>query len=151
MPTSSQHRPARALGLATAGALCAAAIAACGSSTGNSTTATTPGSSPTSSMPKSDSPSMGSHPGHMDQMPGMKGMIMIEDFAFTSPQSVAPGASVMVMNADSEAHSVTADDGAFDVTVQPGRTATLTAPDKPGSYPFHCMFHSTMTGMLRVR
>ena len=58
----------------------------------------------------------------------------------------------MVMNQDTETHSVTADSGnAFNVTVQAGKTETFTAPDKPGSYPYHCSFHSDMHGTLRVR
>lgn len=56
-----------------------------------------------------------------------------------------------VTNKDSVAHTVTADSGqAFDVTVQPGQTATFTAPATAGSYKFHCTFHSTMHGMLTV-
>jgi plastocyanin len=56
------------------------------------------------------------------------------------------------MNMDSESHSVTADGaGGFDVTVQPGRSATFTAPDRPGRYPFHCTFHSNMHGTLAVK
>jgi plastocyanin len=65
---------------------------------------------------------------------------------------VAAGSTVTVMNMDSESHSVSADGaGGFDVTVQPGKSATFTAPDKPGSYPYHCTFHSDMHGTLVVR
>jgi plastocyanin len=148
MSTPAIPRPARALGLAAAAALCAAALTACGSS-GTSTTATAPDAAPMSSMPTNHGTSMDSH---MDTMAGMKGMIMIEDFTFSSPKSVAPGATVMVMNTDAEAHTVTADSGdAFDVTIPPGKTAELTAPDQPGSYPFHCEYHSNMHGTLHVR
>ncbi len=64
----------------------------------------------------------------------------------------AAGSTVTVMNEDKETHTVTADDGdSFDVTVPAGATRTFTAPDKPGSYPFHCSFHSDMHGALRVR
>jgi plastocyanin len=146
MSTPTLRRPGRALGLAAAGAVCAAALAACGSSGASSTTAAAPGSTPMSSMPMSPDSSTGS------PMHGMAGMVMIENFTFTSPKWVAPGATVMVMNMDSEAHTVTADTGeAFDVTIPPGKTAELTAPDKPGSYPFHCQYHSNMHGTLRVR
>ena len=55
------------------------------------------------------------------------------------------------MNMDAEAHTVTADGaGGFDVTVAPGQTATFTAPAAPGTYPFHCTYHSQMTGSLVV-
>jgi plastocyanin len=81
----------------------------------------------------------------------MKSMIMIQNFAFTTPASVKAGATVEVMNMDSEAHTVTADTGnLFNVTIKPGKTATFTAPSKPGSYPFHCSYHSNMHGTLHV-
>ncbi len=56
-----------------------------------------------------------------------------------------------ITNNDAEAHTVTADSGkAFDVTIQPGHTASLTAPAAAGSYKFHCAFHSNMHGTLTV-
>jgi plastocyanin len=79
-------------------------------------------------------------------------MIMIKNFAFTGPASVKAGSTVTVMNEDSEAHTVTADSssGGFDVTVPAGATKTFTAPAKPGTYPYHCNYHSNMHGTLRV-
>jgi plastocyanin len=56
------------------------------------------------------------------------------------------------MNEDSEAHTLTADGaGGFDVKIDPGASATFTAPAKPGSYPYHCTYHSNMHGTLAVR
>jgi plastocyanin len=79
-------------------------------------------------------------------------MITIQGFDFGDPVTVTPGAKVMVMNADPETHSVTADSGgAFDVTVEAGATTTFTAPTKPGSYAYHCTFHSDMHGTLTVK
>jgi plastocyanin len=80
-------------------------------------------------------------------------MITIKNFAFQGPTSVKPGAQVMVMNSDSETHSVTSDtSGLFDANVDGGGgTATLTAPTKPGSYPYHCKYHSNMHGTLVVK
>ena len=78
--------------------------------------------------------------------------LMIEKFAYTTPDSVSPGATVEIMNMDGEAHTVTADEGnAFDVQAPPGKTVTFTAPTKPGSYPFHCTYHSNMDGVLVVK
>jgi plastocyanin len=150
MSTPLTRRTSRALGLAATGALCAIAISACGSSGASSTTtATAPDSTPMSSMPMKPDDSTGSD---TKGMGSMKGMVMIEDFSFSVPSSVKAGSSLMVMNMDSEAHTMTADSGdAFDVTVPPGKTVTVTVPDKPGSYPFHCSFHSNMHGTLRVR
>jgi plastocyanin len=77
--------------------------------------------------------------------------ITIKSFAFKLSGPAAAGSMVKVTNKDGEAHTVTADSGnAFDVTIQPGKTATFTAPSKAGSYPFHCNFHSDMHGSLTV-
>lgn len=58
---------------------------------------------------------------------------------------------VRVTNNDAETHTVTSDSGkAFDVTIEPGTTVTFTAPGTPGSYKFHCSFHSNMHGALIV-
>jgi plastocyanin len=56
------------------------------------------------------------------------------------------------MNMDGENHTVTADSGnAFDVKATAGTTVTFTAPSKPGTYPFHCTYHSNMHGVLVVK
>lgn len=78
-------------------------------------------------------------------------VITIADFAFATPASVPAGATVTVTNKDSTAHTVTASGkGGFDVTVQGGASATFTAPDSPGSYPFVCTFHGNMSDVLTV-
>jgi plastocyanin len=78
-------------------------------------------------------------------------MIMIEKFAYRSPASVSPGATVSVMNMDGEGHTVTADTGGdFDVQAPAGKTVTFTAPTVPGTYAFHCTYHSNMHGVLIV-
>jgi plastocyanin len=78
--------------------------------------------------------------------------ITIKDFKYSGPSSVKPGATVMVMNEDSMAHTVTADDssGGFDVKVDANSMATFTAPSKAGDYAYHCTFHSNMHGTLTV-
>jgi plastocyanin len=78
--------------------------------------------------------------------------VAIEDFVYKGPDTVAPGAKVDVVNADSTAHTLTADEpGQFDVTTEAGATAGFTAPTKPGKYPYHCTFHANMTGTLVVK
>ena len=69
-----------------------------------------------------------------------------------SAASVPAGATVTVKNDDnSSQHTVTADTGnAFNVTVDPGKTVTFTAPSKPGTYKFHCNIHPFMHGTLTV-
>jgi len=70
---------------------------------------------------------------------------------FGAPLTVAPGATVTVVNSDSAEHSVTADtDKAFDVDIDGKGTATFTAPTKPGTYAYHCSYHPSMHGELVV-
>jgi plastocyanin len=76
--------------------------------------------------------------------------VTIDGFSFAA-SPVTAGASFTVDNRDSVAHTVTADDGAFDVRVGGGSDAGVTAPDEPGTYAFHCEIHPSMTGELVVR
>lgn len=76
--------------------------------------------------------------------------ISIDDFVFSGPDTVNPGGEITVTNNDTEAHTVTADDGSFDVTIPGGESATFTAPDAAGSYGFFCKFHGNMRGTLTV-
>lgn len=79
--------------------------------------------------------------------------ITIKNFMFgPAALTVHPGAKVTVVNQDSTAHTVTATgDKEFDTgTIAPGRTATFTAPAKPGTYGYICSIHQFMTGTLTV-
>ena len=76
--------------------------------------------------------------------------ITVKDFQFTT-KSVKAGAKVTVHNDGPSTHSVTADAGGFDVTIDSGKDATFTAPSKAGTYKFHCTFHSQMHGTLTVQ
>jgi plastocyanin len=76
--------------------------------------------------------------------------ISIANFKF-SATTVAAGGTVTVSNNDTPTHTVTSDDGtSFNVKVPAGKSATFTAPSKPGTYKFHCNIHSTMHGVLTV-
>ncbi len=75
--------------------------------------------------------------------------ITVVDFSF-DVTPVKAGATVTVNNDGGTTHTVTADDGSFDVTIDSGKTATFTAPDKPGDYKFHCNIHSQMKATLKV-
>jgi plastocyanin len=84
--------------------------------------------------------------------PAAAASIIIDNFQFTSPPSVPPGATVAVKNADPMKHSVTADsDNAFSVDVDGGESATFTAPTAPGTYDYHCAYHPMMHGQLIVK
>lgn len=76
--------------------------------------------------------------------------ITIDDFSFGDPITVTPGQVVTVTNRDSTAHTVTANDDTFDVAVDAGVTVTFAAPIDPGTYDFHCTYHSGMQGTLNV-
>jgi plastocyanin len=78
------------------------------------------------------------------------GELAMEGFEFVPSQlEAASGAVIVLTNADSATHTVTAVDGTFDVTVDGGGTAELTV-DEPGTYDFACSFHPAMTGTLTV-
>jgi plastocyanin len=142
--TSTRH-PTGRIALVTALASGALLLGGCGDS----------GSSPpasTDSMGSMGSMTMGSSPMSGSSKSSTPTAVTIEDFAFHGPSSVAPGAEVTVTNQDAEAHTLTADgSGGFDVKIDPGASATFTAPTKPGSYPFHCTYHGNMQGTLTVR
>ncbi|MDT9691882.1 cupredoxin family copper-binding protein [Streptomyces sp. P9(2023)] len=79
--------------------------------------------------------------------------IIIRGFAF-KPTSlkIRPGATITVVNQDSVPHTVTATEGeAFDTgEIAGGQSASFTAPDKPGTYPFFCSIHPYMKATLTV-
>ncbi len=102
----------------------------------------------------------GTSPGHRgtsasaaDRPPATEVHVVIEHFAFhPDTVTVAPGATVTVSNRDGVTHTFTARDGVFSTgDIAPGRTATVTAPTRPGTYPFLCLIHQYMTGTLVVR
>jgi plastocyanin len=85
--------------------------------------------------------------------PGAPAPVVIEisDYSFGQPRTVAAGAVVQVSNADAAAHTLTAQDGAFDTgSVDEGTSVSFTAPAVPGTYRFYCDIHPSMTGSLVV-
>ncbi|TQC46024.1 copper-binding protein [Rhodococcus sp. WS4] len=131
--------------------LAALALTACGSDSGDSSgsSESTHGGDhsmsgmPSMSMPMS-MPAGAAQPGDRE--------IVITDFKYTLPGTFAPGEQVTVRNNDTAEHTVTADTGdLFDVEIQPGETATFTAPGQPGTFAFHCTYHPNMVGVLEVR
>ena len=65
------------------------------------------------------------------------------------PSDLNVGDTVVWTNDDSVPHSVTARDKSFDLRVAPGRSAKMTLA-KAGTFPFYCIYHSTMRGTLKV-
>ncbi|MHB1261881.1 MAG: cupredoxin domain-containing protein [Thermoplasmatota archaeon] len=79
--------------------------------------------------------------------------IVIQGFAYTPPTlTVAPGATVSVQNKDTTVHTVSSTGSSAFTTndIQGGATGSFTAPIAPGSYPFNCAYHASMTGTLQV-
>lgn len=78
-------------------------------------------------------------------------VVTITDFDYELPESVAPGATVTVVNEDSAPHTVTAvGEGGFDANAAAGQTVTFTAPEEPGEYEITCTYHPQMSGTLVV-
>jgi plastocyanin len=79
-------------------------------------------------------------------------VITMQNTAFNVAGPVKAGATVDIKNNDPFTHTVTSDDGtSFNVSVDGGKTATITAPSKPGTYKFHCNIHSNMHATLIVQ
>jgi plastocyanin len=79
--------------------------------------------------------------------------VKIDNFKFTpATVTVAHGARVTVTNADSTAHTATADSGnSFDTgNIDPGSSKTITVA-KAGRYAYHCTIHPFMHGTLVVK
>lgn len=137
--------------LAALAATTAVLLTGCGSGSdrpASSTQASSPSASPSSGSP-SAAPSPAANSTASPEAAAV--VIMIKDYEYQVPSTVGPGDKVMVTNQDTVAHTVTADQGsAFDVSVAAGKTAVLTAPDRAGSFAFHCKYHSNMEAKLTV-
>jgi len=80
--------------------------------------------------------------------------IIIKDYAFHPADfTVSPGAKIIVTNEDPVTHTLTdmANSKIFNTgDIGTGQTKTITAPTKPGKYPYFCLIHNFMTGVLTV-
>ena len=67
--------------------------------------------------------------------------IDIKDFQYNpAALQVKVGETVTIKNEDTAPHTVTANDGSFNVDVPAGGTATLKVP-KAGDHPYACTYH----------
>ena len=58
---------------------------------------------------------------------------------------------VLFHNHDSVDHTVTADDGSFDISLSSGDTELIDFADfSSGTYSYHCKIHTSMTGKVIV-
>lgn len=84
--------------------------------------------------------------------PTVAAKVTIKNFKYQVPSSVQPGAKITITDMDGASHTLTSDKaGLFNAVITGGGgTATITAPTKPGKYPFHCKYHGNMHGTLVV-
>ena len=117
----------------------AAALAACGGVSGNgSSIAPTPTSSPSTPSASADV---------TITITGMNG----GNSYSPNPGTLKAGQKVAFRNADSIAHTATADGGSFDTgTIAPGATSNPITLATAGTLNYHCRFHPDMTGTLNV-
>ena len=136
---------------AVATALCVAALSltGCASSSSGSGAQATP-ASPTGAPTDIPSPSVAD----TTAPAGAGAALKISGFRYTpTPLTVSPGQVVSATNSDSAEHTVSSDkDGLFvSDDIGRGKTVTFKAPTTPGTYTFHCAYHSTMHGTLVVK
>lgn len=81
-----------------------------------------------------------------------KATITIDNFSFSpSPLTVEPGQRVTVVNRTSVTHTLTSTTRLFNTgDIKGGTTTSFVAPTKPGRYPYLCLIHQYMTGVLIV-
>ena len=76
--------------------------------------------------------------------------VKIEKLTFTPSQITAHvGDTIEWVNADFVAHTATARNGAWDVTIAPSATASIVLK-AGGTVDYYCRFHPNMTGQIAV-
>ncbi|MGH8928678.1 MAG: cupredoxin domain-containing protein [Acidimicrobiia bacterium] len=79
--------------------------------------------------------------------------LTVQGVAFGQPPAVAAGDTFTIVNLDSTRHTFTSSDGAWEQVDLPAETEvqfTVPASLAPGSYPFVCTIHPSMSGNLTV-
>ena len=80
---------------------------------------------------------------------GPAATLTIIGFGFSSVPTLAVGDVLEISNQDDVPHTWTDDDGSFDVSLQPGGSASHTFTEA-GTYEFFCRLHPSMQGTLDV-
>ena len=124
-------------------------LAACGSSTTKAApTTTVPAATaaPSTAAPSTAAPSTAAA---ATAAPAAgANSLTIKNFSFGA-LTVKAGASIAIVNADPADHTVTADNGTFDIAATAGKTTSLVIA-KAGSYAIHCKIHASMHGTITV-
>lgn len=125
----------------------AVGLAAC------SSTSSATGSAVRSAAPASASASATGAGTSSTSTPAASIHIVIKNFAFHPDKfTVAPGATITITNEDTVDHTFTARNKAFNTgDIAPGKTVHITAPSTPGTYPYLCLIHQFMTGVMTVK
>lgn len=77
--------------------------------------------------------------------------VTAQNFSFApNPLNGTVGTQITFKNADSTAHTFTADDGSFDSDRVSGGGSFTFTPTKAGDIAFHCKIHSSMRGVLHI-
>jgi plastocyanin len=153
MPASTEpsrlHR-LRGLAVAAAAGLLVVGLGACGDDDDVSTRSDD-GTTVTTAVPSVDDDPYGPGGTATDGGDEAEGdAVKAVDFSLTSA-TVGPGSDVRFENRGETPHTMTADDGSFDSgRVEPGGSTSVTAPEEPGDYAFHCEIHPAMTATLTV-
>ncbi len=129
-------------------AMTALLLSACGDDDDDAT-ATTAASAGTESAATEPAGTDAATTGGTEAAGGGDADIVIAGFEFPEEIRVSAGEPITVSNEDSASHTVTALDGAFNITVGGNETATID-PLEPGTYDFVCNFHGGMEGTLIV-
>jgi plastocyanin len=89
-------------------------------------------------------PAAAAVPAHHEHVVAMAGMRF-----GAAPAGLRVGDTILWVNRDIVAHSATARDRSFDVTVQPRQSVRVTLR-RAGAIAFYCRFHPAMQGRLAV-
>lgn len=83
--------------------------------------------------------------------PAATATVSIKNFAYAAPSvAIKTGGTVTWTNSDSTPHTVTDDAGSFDSKSMATNATFSQTFTTPGTYTYHCTFHSSMTGTVVV-
>ena len=101
---------------------------------------------------KSNDNGYGSNSNNNNNIGSSGNTVNIKGFAFSvSTLNVTAGTKVTWTNNDATTHTVTADDNSFNSgDIAPGKTFSMTFAEG-GTYNYHCIYHSMMTGSVVVK
>jgi plastocyanin len=79
-------------------------------------------------------------------------VVIIKGHKYVPPTiEVAPGSKVIWDNQDKVTHTATANDGSWTTGDIPGGGSREVTFPNPGTYPYYCEHHPSMTGTVAVK